>query len=308
MRSQYRFDYSKAKSNRFGMRMRNERVLVTVASGDSTESIMELRELGKTGIRVPEIGIGVWRYSGGVEPLRAGIAIGATLIDTAEIYGTEEVVGQAIGGMRERIFLATKVSGQHLRYDEVLRAAEASLQRLHTNTIDLYQIHWPGNFVPIQETMRAMETLVDRGMVRYIGVSNFSVEELHRARLAMTKYPIVSNQVLYNLARREIEGQLLPYCEANGITIIAYTPLDDGRLARHSQYPRNPQGQQALEFVAAQTGKTMAQIALNWCIWRPSIITIPKSNSAARVAENCGASGWRLTPDHYDLLSRAFQS
>ncbi len=269
---------------------------------------MELKELGRTGVRVPEIGIGVWRYSGGVEPLRAGIAMGASLIDTAEVYGTEDVVGQAVSGMRERLFIATKVSGQHLRYDEVMHAAEASLQRLRTNYIDLYQIHWPGNFVPIQETMRAMETLVDRGMVRYLGVSNFSVEELHQARLAMTHHPIVSNQVLYNLNRREIEAQLIPYCEANGITIIAYTPLDDGRLARHSQYPRNPQGQQALEFVAAQTSKTMAQVALNWCIWRPSVITIPKSNSAGRVAENCGASGWRLTKEQYELLNRAFQS
>src|SRR2546423_12296304 len=156
---------------------------------------MELKELGRTGVRVPEIGIGVWRYSGGVEPLRAGIAMGAFLIDTAEVYGTEDVVGQAIAGMRERVFVATKVSGQHLRHDEVLRAAEASLQRLKTNVIDLYQIHWPGNYVPIQETMRAMETLVDRGLVRYIGVSNFSAAELHQARSAMSKYPIVANQV-----------------------------------------------------------------------------------------------------------------
>jgi diketogulonate reductase-like aldo/keto reductase len=269
---------------------------------------MELKELGKTSVKVPEIGIGVWRYRGGIPPLRAGIALGATLIDTAEIYGTEDVVGQAVNGMRDRIFIATKVSGQHLRYDEVLRAADASLQRLRTNYIDLYQIHWPGNFVPIQETMRAMETLVERGMVRYLGVSNFSLEELHRARLAMNKYPIVSNQVLYNLNRREIEAQLLPYCETNGITVIAYTPLDDGRLARHSQYPRNSRGQQALESVAAQTGKTMAQVALNWCVWRPSVITIPKSNNAARVAENCGASGWRLSSDQYRLLSAAFEA
>ena len=268
---------------------------------------MELKELGKTGVKVPEIGIGVWRYRGGVEPLRAGLAMGASLIDTAEVYGTEEVVGRAVSGVRERVFIATKVSGQHLGFDEVLRAAEASLQRLRTNYIDLYQIHWPGNFVPIQETMRAMEALVDRGVVRYLGVSNFSVEELHQARLAMTKYPIVSNQVLYNLNRREIERQLLPYCETNGITIIAYTPLDDGNLARHSQYPRNLQGQQALQQVAGQTGKTMAQVALNWCVWKPSVITIPKSNSAARVTENCGASGWRLTEEQYALLSQAFE-
>jgi diketogulonate reductase-like aldo/keto reductase len=272
------------------------------------DSTMELKELGKTGVMVPEVGIGVWRYTGGVEPLRAGLSMGAFLIDTAEIYGTEDVVGQAITGMRERVFVATKVSGQHLKYDEVLHAAEASLQRLRTNYIDLYQIHWPGNVVPIEETMRAMETLVDRGIVKYVGVSNFSVDELHRARLAMTKYPIVSNQVLYNLSRREIEKQLIPYCEANGITIIAYTPLDDGRLARHSQYPRNSQGQQALESVASQAGKTMAQVALNWCVWRCSVITIPKSNSAVRVAENCGASGWRLTREQYDFLNSAFQA
>jgi diketogulonate reductase-like aldo/keto reductase len=255
---------------------------------------------------VPEIGIGVWRYSGGIEPLRAGIATGAFLIDTAEVYGTEDVVGQAIAGMRERVFVATKVSGQHLQYDDVLRAAEASLQRLKVNYIDLYQIHWPSNYVPIQETMRAMETLVDRGMVRYIGVSNFSAPQLHQARSAMSKYPIVANQVLYNLNRREIEAQLIPYCEANGITIIAFTPLDSGSLARHSEYPRNPEGQQALELVASQTGKSMAQVALNWCVWRPSVITIPKSNSVARVAENCGASGWRLTPQQYEFLGQAF--
>jgi diketogulonate reductase-like aldo/keto reductase len=269
---------------------------------------MELRELGRTGVRVPEIGIGVWRYTGGIEPLRAAIAMGAFLIDTAEVYGTEDVVGQAIAGMREKVFLATKVSGQHLRYDEVLRAAEGSLQRLKTNHIDLYQIHWPSNYVPIQETMRAMETLVDRGLVRYIGVSNFSAEQLHQARAAMSKHPIVADQVLYNLNRREIEGQLIPYCEANGITIIAFTPLDSGSLARHSEYPRNPEGQQALETVARQTGKSMAQVALNWCVWRPSVITIPKSNSVARVAENCGASGWRLTTEQYEFLGRAFAS
>src|ERR1700730_16340258 len=176
--------------------------------------------------------IGGWRYSGGVEPLRAGIGMGAVLVDTAEVYGTEEVVGQAVRGIRDRVFIATKVSGQHLRYDEVLRAAEASLRRLGTGHISLYQIHWPNSWIPIQETMRAMETLVDRGLVRYIGVSNFSSDELRSAQAAMTKYPIVSNQVLYNLNRREIERDLLPYCLMNRITIMAYTPLDDGRLAK----------------------------------------------------------------------------
>jgi diketogulonate reductase-like aldo/keto reductase len=267
---------------------------------------MEFKELGNTGEKVPEIGIGVWRYTGGVEPLRKGIELGAVLIDTAEVYGTEPVVGEAIAGLRERVFVATKVSGQHLKYDQVLRAAEASLKKLGISQVDLYQIHWPSSYVRISETMRAMETLIDRKMIRYAGVSNFSVDEVREACAAMKNYPIVSNQVLYNLNRREIENELIPYCEANRITIIAFTPLDSGKLAVHSRYPRNAVGQQALECIAQETGKTMAQVALNWCTWRPSVITIPKSNSAKRVAENCAASGWRLTREQYDLLNTSF--
>jgi diketogulonate reductase-like aldo/keto reductase len=268
--------------------------------------MMERKELGNTREKVPEIGIGVWRYTGGVEPLRRGVELGGALIDTAEVYGTEPVVGQAIAAMRERVFVASKVSGQHLKYDEVLRAAEASLKKLRISQMDLYQIHWPSSYVPISETMRAMEVLIDRKLIRYAGVSNFSLDELRNACGAMRNYPIVSNQVLYNLNRREIERELLPYCEANRITIIAYTPLDSGSLARRSRYPRNASGQQALQRIAAETNKTMAQVALNWCVWRPSVITIPKSNSAARVAENCAASGWQLTSAQFELLNSAF--
>jgi diketogulonate reductase-like aldo/keto reductase len=267
---------------------------------------MESKQLGKTGVMVPEIGIGVWRYRGGVEPLRRGIELGASLIDTAEVYGTEEVVGQAVKGLRDRVFIATKVSGGNLRHDAVLRAAETSLRRLGTDRVDLYQIHWPDPNVPIKETMRAMETLVDRGMVKYIGVSNFSLAELRAAEAAMSKYPIVADQILYNLNRREIEEDLLPYCQANGITIIAFTPLDSGRLARRTEYPPNPAGARALETVAAQVQKTLGQVALNWCTAREGVITIPKSDKAARVAENCGASGWRLTPAQVAMLDAAF--
>ncbi len=192
---------------------------------------IERKALGSTEVMTPEIGLGVWRYRGGVEPLQQGIALGACLIDTAEIYGTEDVVGQVLKGQREQVFLATKVAADHLQYDEVLRAAEASLRRLETPYLDLYQIHWPNWAVPIHDTMRAMETLVDRGLVRHIGVSNFSVPHLPAAQAAMRHYPIVSNQVLYNLNHREIERDVLPYCFQQRITVIAYTPLDDGRLA-----------------------------------------------------------------------------
>ncbi len=266
---------------------------------------MELKRLGNTGIMVPEIGLGVWKYRGGVEPLRRGIELGAFLIDTAEMYRTEDVVGQAVKGIRDRVFIATKVSGSHLRHDEVLRAAEASLRQLRTDSIDLYQVHWPNSRVPIKETMRAMETLVDRGLVKYIGVSNFSVSELREAQAAMSKYPIVSNQVLYNLNSRDIEQDLLSYCQQYNVTIIAYTPLDDGRLATTSRFRRS-QGMRALEQVATEVQKTLAQVALNWCTSRPRAIAIPKSDSVARTEENCRASGWRLSQVQIRLLDEAF--
>jgi diketogulonate reductase-like aldo/keto reductase len=265
---------------------------------------MELKPLGGTGVMLPEIGLGTWSYSGGVDPLRKGIELGAYLIDTAEGYNTEDVVGLATKGIRKRVFIATKVSGRHLRYDQVLRAAEESLRKLDTDYIDLYQVHWPNSSVPIKETMRAMEVLVDSGRVKYIGVSNFSASELREAQAAMSKYPIVSNQVLYNLNSRDIELELIPYCEKHQVTILAYTPLDNGSLAKRPRFASR--GMEVLEQIAAQLQKTIAQVALNWCISHPNVIAIPKSNSVARTIENCGASGWRLSQAQVELLDKAF--
>ncbi len=266
---------------------------------------MEYRELGATGVMIPEVGLGTWKYRGGPEPLRRGIELGANLIDTAEMYRTEDAVGQAIRGIRHRVLVATKVLGSNLRYDQVLRAAENSLRQLEGGVIDLYQIHWPSRSVPIAETMRAMEALVDRGLVRHIGVSNFSVAELREAQGAMSKYPIVCNQVLYNLKRRGIERGLIPYCQENRITVMAYTPLADGSLAARPRL-RAGRGWETLEAVAREAGKTPAQAALNWCLTREPVVVIPKTNSVARTEENCGASGWRLTPEQAARLEAAF--
>ncbi|MEE2687664.1 MAG: aldo/keto reductase, partial [Chloroflexota bacterium] len=147
--------------------------------------VVKRKLLGNTDLEIPEIGLGTWRYSGGIEPLRAGVRLGASLIDTAEMYRTESNVGEAINEIQDQVFVATKVWGSNLKYDEVLRAAEQSIRRLGVNIIDLYQIHWPNSRVPIKETMTAMEQLVDRGLVRYIGVSNFSVGELDEAMSVM---------------------------------------------------------------------------------------------------------------------------
>ncbi len=266
---------------------------------------MELIELGTTGVMVPEVGLGTWKYTGGAGPLRRGIELGAFLIDAAEMYRNEESVGQAIKGLRDKVFLATKVLGSNLRYDQVLQAAEASLRKLGVDQIDLYQIHWPNSRVPIEETMKAMSALVDSGSVKYVGVSNFSKRELQEAQAAMPNVPIVSNQVLYNLKRREIERDLLPYCQDNGITVIAYTPRADGSLAAKPRL-RSDQRVQVLAQIATQVGKTMAQVALNWCLSRPNVMVIPKTNSLSRTEENCGASGWRLSPEQINLLDRTY--
>ena len=266
---------------------------------------MDMKELGNTGVMVPEIGLGTWKYSGGNEPLRKGVSLGATLIDTAEMYRNEVEVGQAIAGLRDKVFLATKVLGSNLRYDQVLRAAEQSLRKLDVDCVDLYQIHWYNRGVPITETMRAMESLVDRGMVKYIGVSNFSTKELQESQAAMTKHPIVSNQVLYNLNTRRIERDLLPYCQQNKITIIAYTPLDSGSLASSPRF-MPARRSQALGRLAEELRKTRAQVALNWCISHPNVIAIPKSDSISRTVENCEAGDWKLTADQVKMLDEAY--
>jgi diketogulonate reductase-like aldo/keto reductase len=164
-------------------------------------------------------------------------------------------------------------------------------------------VHWPNRQVPIAETMQAMESLVDRGQVRHIGVSNFSVAELQQAQAAMQHYPIVANQVLYNLNQRKIERDLLPYCQEHDITIIAYTPLDDGRLAKRSRMRR---GMRVMADIADEAEKTLAQVALNWCTSRSHVIAIPKSDHLDRTEENCGASGWRLSPEQVARLDTAF--
>jgi diketogulonate reductase-like aldo/keto reductase len=268
---------------------------------------MEFKRLGNTDVMVPEIGLGVWKYKGGVEPLRKGIELGASLIDTAEMYRTEDVVVQADKDIRDQVFIATKVSGSHLQYDAVLRAAEASLRLLDTDCIDLYQIHWPSSSVPIKETLRAMEELVDRKQVKYIGVSNFSVRELQKAQEALRNYPIVSNQVLYNLNTRSIEQDLLPYCWEHDVTVLAFTPLDSGRLASKSKSMlRRGKAMRTLEQVATEVNKTVGQVALNWCVSRPNVIVIPKSDRVDRTVENCGASGWRLSQEQIRRLDEAF--
>jgi diketogulonate reductase-like aldo/keto reductase len=265
--------------------------------GNEEHRVMWTKELGRTGVRIPEIGFGTWNYSGGAGPIRKAFDLGACLIDTAEYYGNEDLVGEAIRGIRDRVFLATKVSPDHFSRSALLRSADESLRRLRIDSIDLYQLHWPSRTVPIEETMEAMEELVDRGKVRFIGVSNFSLRQLKRAQAAQRRHRIVSNQMRYNLIDRSIEQQLLAHCRADGISVIAYSPLARGIP---NILARDPRG--VLRQIAGVTGKTPAQVALNWCVSQDGVIAIPKANAVERVEENCRASGWRLSSEHLRML------
>jgi diketogulonate reductase-like aldo/keto reductase len=261
------------------------------------------KELGRTGVRIPKLGLGMWHYHAGPDLLREAMAAGARFIDTAESYGNEAVAGAAMEGRRAEVFLATKVSRGHLRRADVLRAADESLKRLRTDYIDLYQIHGPNEEIPVGESLGAMEDLVDAGKVRFVGVSNFSLAQLRAAQGAMRKHPIVANQVRYNLADRTIASELLPYCQANGITVIAYSPLAGGFSHVLDCDPRG-----VLAEIANATGRTQVQVALNWLLCQEGVVAIPKGNSADHLLDNCGASGWRLSPEQLQRIGEGVAS
>ena len=255
---------------------------------------MEFKSLNDTGERLPEIGIGTWKM--GVDPesekaaIKRALALGMRFVDTAEMYGSEKIVGSAIKN-EGKVFVATKVSPSHFSHDGVVRACNESLDALGIDRIDLYQLHWPNHRIPIRETMSAMEELADSGKIRHIGVSNFDIKELAEAQSAMKRHDIVSNQVEYSIIMRDIENGLLDFCTENKVTIIAYSPLGTGALYS----PRFRDVLSALEGIGSKHGKTATQVALNWTISKRNVVAIPKSGNVRHVEEIAGSSGWRLS-------------
>jgi len=273
---------------------------------------MEYRELVK-GIKIPVLGLGTWRVGGGLSPdksqdeqavrvLREGIKLGMTHIDTAEMYAaghSEEIVGQAIKPFdREKLFIVTKVSPENLRFDDLVNSMKGSLKRLEIDFVDLYLIHWPNPDIPLKETMKAMEYIVEEGFTRFIGVSNFSVKLMKEAQSQLTKQKIVANQVEYNLLHQEPEKELLAYCQKEKIMLIAYKPLALGRLAKP--------GFKLLDNIAEKYNKTQAQVALNWLISKDRVITIPKTLNIDHLKENFGAVGWKLKEEDMEKLDKVF--
>lgn len=243
---------------------------------------MILKELGKSGEKVSAVGIGTWQMDksdNSQKVIQEGLRAGSNFVDTAEFYRNEEMVGEAISGM-EDVFLATKVFPVHFSYDKVIRSCTRSLSKLKRKQIDLYQLHWPSSSVPIEETMRAMEKLVDDGKIRYIGVSNFSLEQMKEAQESMKKYEIVSNQVEYNPMVRYIEKDIMQYCEKEKISIIAYSPL------KHGGALKSLSGNNVISEISKSQGATVAQVIIRWLISKKPVFAIPKTSRVERSIEN----------------------
>jgi diketogulonate reductase-like aldo/keto reductase len=259
-----------------------------------------------SGARIPALGLGTWHL--GEQPgrreielaaLERGLDLGLTLVDTAEMYGdgaAEELVGDAIAGRRDEVFLVSKVLPSHASHAKTIAACERSLRRLGTDRIDLYLLHWRGP-TPLEETVEAFHELVRAGKIRYWGVSNLDVADLQELLgVPPDGPPVQTDQVLYNLTRRGIELDLLPWCRAQGIPVMAYSPIEQGRLLQ------NP----ALRRIASRHGATPAQVALAWVLRLDGVSAIPKAGTPAHVEENRAAVDLRLDAEDLAALDRAF--
>jgi diketogulonate reductase-like aldo/keto reductase len=268
------------------------------------------RAFAWTGVPVSLIGQGTWMIEGSadaeqraVDALRAGIDLGLTHIDTAEMYGSgraEELTGKAIAGRRNEVFLVSKVLPSNASFEGTLRACERSLQRLGTDHLDLYLLHWESSY-PIGETMRAMERLIDQRQIRFTGVSNFDVDQVKEAQAALRHHKLASNQVLYHLRERGIERRLIPHCAEHQIAVVGYTPFGREKFPR----PDSPGGR-VLAAIAQRHGRTVHQVVLNFLTRFPHVFTIPKAGNPEHTRENVGGMGWPLPPEDIAAIDRAF--
>jgi diketogulonate reductase-like aldo/keto reductase len=258
-----------------------------------------------SGEPMPVLGLGTWgmgekraRRPDEVSALRLGLELGMTLIDTAEMYGeggAEEVVGEAIAGRRDEVFLVSKLYPENATRMGTPAACERSLKRLGTDRLDLYLLHWRGE-VPLAETIDAFAALQRAGKIRHYGVSNFDRPDLEELWSEPGGAASAANQVLYNLTRRGIEWDLLPRCRERGVAIMAYSPIEQGRLLR----------KRALVELAARRGASPAQVALAWVLHQDGVAAIPKAAASDHVRENRAALDLELTREDLAALDRAF--
>jgi len=259
-----------------------------------------------SGEPVPALGQGTWnmgedrrRRRAEITALNLGLDLGMRLIDTAEMYadgGAEKIVGAAIAGRRDEVFLVSKVLPEHATRHGTIAACERSLKRLDTDRIDLYLLHWREQEVELAEVLEAFTALVRAGNIRHWGVSNFDVEDMQELVRLPGGKAVAADQVMYNLNRRGIEHDLLPWCRRRRLPVMAYSPLDEGRLVRSLDLKR----------IAQQLEATPSQVALAWLVRQNNVIAIPKSASEAHVRENFAALDLRLGKQDLAALDRAF--
>jgi diketogulonate reductase-like aldo/keto reductase len=257
------------------------------------------------GEEIPAFGIGTWRMGEKrslrereIAAIKLGVDLGVRLIDTAEMYGegvAESLVAEAIAGRRDDIFLVSKVYPHNASRRGAVAACERSLQRLRTDRIDLYLLHWRGS-APLEETVAAFETLRSAGKIRHWGVSNLDLADMKELISLPNGSQVATNQVLYNLQRRGIEWHLLPWLREHRVPVMAYSPIEQGRLLRDSR----------LAALAARSGITAAQLALAWLLAKDDVVVIPKSSDPQRLKENCAALDVRLSPEQLAELDAIF--
>jgi diketogulonate reductase-like aldo/keto reductase len=256
------------------------------------------------GTTVPALGQGTWmmaedpgRRPQEIAALREGVELGLTLIDTAEMYGegeSERLVGEAIAGMRDRVFLVSKAYPHNASRERLARACDASLERLRTDRLDLYLLHWRGN-VPLAETAETMERLVEAGKIARWGVSNLDVDDMEELVAAGGEH-CQTDQILYNLIRRGPEHDLIPWLARHRMPVMAYSPVEQGRLPAH----------RGLTSIARERGATPTQVALAWLLAQDGVIAIPKAGSAVHVRENRAAADLKLYDADLDQIDGLF--
>ncbi len=278
---------------------------------------MEFETLN-TDFKIPVLGLGTWGIGGSlkadstqdetsIHSIKNAIELGYTHIDTAELYGaghTEELIGKAIRNFdRSLIVITDKVFKTHLKYDDVIFSCKKSLEKLQTDYIDIYLIHAPNPEIPVADTMNALDSLIEEKLIKYIGVSNFSVEQMKEAQ-KYSKNKIIVNQIPYNLATRnndhrghciKMESEIIPFCQKNEILVMAYRPIERGFLLKPNVI---------LDQLAIKYNKTIAQIAINWLISKKNIISISKAIRTQHLQENLGAIGWNLSYEDSKLLDK----
>lgn len=279
---------------------------------------MLYRRLGNTLERIPALGQGTWKFGERklsekqeIEAIQFGIANGLKVIDTAEEYGnggSEIIVGKAIQDVRKDVFLVTKVSAKNCSYDGVLRAVEASLERLKTSHIDLYLQHWPSKQFEISETMGAMAELVKEGLVKYVGVSNFTPQLMQEAQYYLGSIPLVCNQVAYHLNDRRIENDVLPYCKENSITVMGYSPFGYApRVFGMDGFPEvGTKERDILNSIANKYNASAYQVALNWVLRQEHLVTIPKAVNKEHINDNLHALSLNLEKNDLEQIELTF--